>query len=151
MNPFDAATFLETSVDEANDTKLIPVPVGEYTAVVEKIKADTWQGRKDPSMHGVKLFVTWMIDDQNVKALLNRDKVTITQDVMLDTLPNGGLDMSKGKNISLGRLREALGLNVPGQPFKFSDLNGRVATIRVINEPYEGEMYAKIKEVAKTA
>jgi hypothetical protein len=50
---------------------------------------------------------------------------------MLDLDPNGGLDMAEGKNVGLGRLREALGLNDPTESFSFNMLPGRMAKVRV--------------------
>ena len=52
---FNPEQFLDMQVTEANDTKVIPVPVGEYTALVEDVKCRQWQSKKDPSMSGLTL------------------------------------------------------------------------------------------------
>lgn len=146
---FNPDTFLETSVTEANDTKLIPVPVGEYNAVITDVKARQWQGKADPSKSGVALDLQWEIDDVNVKALLDRDKVTVKQGVMLDMSDSGGLDMGKGKNVSLGKLREAVGLNEPGRAFAFSQLLGQMAKVKVDHRIDGENIYAEVKQVAR--
>lgn len=100
---FDPNTFLNTTYEEANDTKITPCPVGEYLAVASKVDAKTWASR-DGSKSGVKLEILWEIDDANVKQLLGRDKVTSRQNIMLDLNEAGtGLDLGKGKNVGLGR------------------------------------------------
>lgn len=146
---FNPDQFLDMQVTETNDTKVIPVPVGEYTAVITDVKCRQWQAKDDPSKSGLALDLQWELDDAAVKELLGRDKVTVKQDIMLDITESGGLDMGKGRNVSLGKLREAMGLNVAGQPFAFSMLNGRVAKV-VVSHRIDGEqIYAKVKGVAK--
>lgn len=145
---FDPAQFLDAQVTDSNDTKLIPIPVGEYTAVADKVDVRTWQGKKDPSKSGVTLEITWSIDDQSVKEALGRDTITVRQGVMLDLTEGGSLDMGKGRNTQLGRLREAVKLNVPGQPFAFSMLPGRLAKVKVEHRIDGENIYSEIKSVA---
>jgi len=146
---FSPEQFLDMQVTESNDTKTIPVPVGEYTAVAEEVKCRQWQSKKDPSMSGLTLDIKWSIDDPAVKELLGRDKVTVNQGIMLDLTDSGGLDMGKGRNIGLGRLREAIGCNTPGQPFSFMMVSGRVAKISVSHRIDGENIYAEVKGVAK--
>lgn len=146
---FNPDQFLDMQVTDANDTKVVPVPVGEYTAVIGEVKVRPWQSKKDPSVAGVALDLVWEIDSQEVKTLLGRDKVTVKQGVMLDLTDSGQLDMGKGKNISLGRLREATNLNVPGQPFAFSMLNGRVAKVNISHRVDGDTIYSEVKAVAR--
>lgn len=148
---FSPEQFLDMQVTESNDTKTIPVPVGEYTAVIEEVKVRQWQSKKDPSQSGMTLDVKWSIDDAAVKELLGRDKVTVTQGIMLDLTDSGGLDMGKGRNIGLGRLREALGLNAPGQPFSFMMLSGRVGKVSVSHRIDGENIFSEVKGVAKLA
>jgi hypothetical protein len=146
---FDPNQFLDAQYNETNDTKVIPVPVGEYTALIESVKVRQWTAKEDPSKSGLTLDVIWSIDDDAVKQLLGRDKVTVKHGIMLDINDAGMLDMGKGRNVGLGRLREALNLNTPGQPFAFSMLPGRVARVstshRVVNE----DIFADVKAVAR--
>lgn len=149
MSMFSPEQFLGMQVNESNDTKVVPVPPGEYMAVVKEVKARPWQSKADPSKAGIALDVQWSLDDAGVKALLGRDEVSIKQGVMLDMSEAGGLDMGKGKNISLGRLREATGLNTPGQPFSFTMLTGRMAKVKVEHRVDGENIYAEVKQVAK--
>lgn len=144
---FDPATFLTMTVEEANDTKITPVPVGEYLAIAEKVDIKPW-AKKDGSDSGLKLEIVWEIQDENVKALLGRDKVTCQQQQMLDLTETGALDLGKGKNVGLGRLREALDLNTPGQPFAFAMIQGRMAKVAVTHRTSGEDIFSEIKKVA---
>lgn len=145
---FDPATFLNTTIEEANDTKVIPVPAGEYLALAEKVDIKSWSSR-DGSSSGLKLEIVWDIMDDNVKALLGRDSVKCIQQQMLDLTDTGNLDLGKGKNVGLGRIREALDLNTPGQPFAFPMIQGRMARVAVSHRTAGEDIYAEIKKIAK--
>lgn len=145
---FDPNSFLEMQVTESNDTKATPVPVGEYTAVIGEVKVRPWQSKKDPSKSGMSLDVTCEVDDANVKEFLGRDKVVVRYSPMLDINEAGMLDMGKGKNLGLGRLREATDLNVPGTPFSFLMLTGRVIKVSVTHRIEGEDIFAEVKSVA---
>lgn len=152
MSTFDPSSLLETTFVEANDTKLIPIPEAEYLAVIEDSKINTWQS-KDGANSGLRLDVNYMIDDQAAKDATGREKLSVRQGIMLDLTEDGkSLDMGKGKNVALGRLREAAGLNVPGQPFAIQMLPGRLVKIRVTQRPSDKDpevVYNDVKGVAK--
>jgi len=144
---FDPNTFLNATFTEENDTKVIPVPAGEYLALAEKVDVKSWSS-KDGSSSGIKLEILWDIQDDNVKALLGRDTVKCAQQQMLDLTDTGALDMGKGKNVGLGRIREALGLNKPGEPFSFGMIQGRMAKVVVSHRTAGEDIYAEIKKIA---
>ena len=148
---FNPEQFLDMQVTESNDTKVLPVPAGEYVAVVEKVGCRQWQSKKDPSMSGLTLDVLWSIDSPDLKASLGREKITVKQGIMLDVTDAGGLDMGKGRNAQLGRLREATNLNAAGQPFSFSMLSGRVAKINVTHRIEGEDIFADVKSVTRMA
>jgi hypothetical protein len=129
---FDPKLLLEATTDQANSTERVPVPVGEHVAVIAEVNIRS--GNKNGNDWAF-LDVTYDIDNPAVKEALGRQKVTLTQGVGLDFTPNGGLDYSKGKNVQLGRLRDCVGLNVPGQPFSFRMLQGKVLKIVVSHSP----------------
>ena len=146
---FNPEQFLDQQFTEANDTKLVPVPVGEYTAIAGEVKCRQWQSKADPSKSGLTLDITWEIDDSAVKELLGRDKVTVRQGIMLDLTDSGTMDMGKGRNVGLGRLREALNLNQPGQAFSFSMIPGRLAKVAVTHRIDGENIYAEVKSLAR--
>jgi len=146
---FNPEQFLDMQINDSNDTKSVPIPVGEYVAVVSEVKCRQWTSKKDPSNSGMTLDVKWELDDANLKELLGRDKITVSQGIMLDITDSGGLDMGKGRNIGLGRLREAMDLNKPGQPFSFMMLNGRVGKVAVSHRIDGENLYAEVKAVSR--
>lgn len=146
---FNPEQFLDQQIVESNSTQSVPVPVGEFLSVAGEVKSRQWTAKDDPSKTGIALDIIWNIDDASVKELLGRDKVTVKQGIMLDINEAGQLDMGKGRNVGLGRLREALGLNVPGQPFSFNMIPGRVAKISISHRIDGENIYAEVKAVAK--
>jgi hypothetical protein len=142
MSTFDPELFLSQTFDGAMSTQVEQCPAGEYTAVVDDITVEQFQGKKDPSKVYTKLTVRWAIDDPLVKESLGRDKVTVRQQLFLDIGPNG-LDTGRGKNVSLGRLREAVGQNGPGA-WSMGNLKGAVAKIKVEHEMVGNEPQASV-------
>lgn len=145
---FDPDQFLGMQVTGSNDTKSIPVPVGEYTAIIEEVKVRSWTAKDDPTKSGLALDLLWEIDDQAVRDELGRDKVVCKQGIMLDLTDAGTLDMGKGKNLGLGRLREATGLNDLSSSFSFSMLPGRMGKVSVSHRVNGEDIFAEIKRVA---
>lgn len=148
MSIFNPDTFLDQQFEEANSTQIIPIPVDEYTGVIKDVKARQWQSKKDPSNSGIALDVTWEIDSAEVRELLGRDTVTCKQGIMLEFTESGSLDFSKGRNVSLGRLREAVGLNVPGKAFSFAHLPGQVAKVSISHRIDGDQIFSEVKAVA---
>jgi hypothetical protein len=146
---FDPTSFLNQTFNESNSTESVPVPEGEYPGIIEKVDVVPWS-KTDGSASGLKLQVMWTIEDESVKELLGRSKVTQRQDIMLDLTESGdNLDFGKGRNIGLGRLREATDLNEPGAPFGFQMLPGKMAKVlvkhRAGQEP--GQIFSEVKAV----
>lgn len=149
---FDPTTFMNQSFEGANDTKITPCPVGEYLGIADKVEVVPWESEKKGTS-GLKAKVFWDVQDENVRQLLGRDKILVPQDIMLDLTEEGNLDMGTGKNVRLGRLREALELNKPGDPFSFGMIQGRMATINVKHRTGNNpeDIFAEVDRVAKAA
>lgn len=130
MSHFDPDAFLNSTVSGANDTKITPVPEGEYAAIVDEIMP-----RRSKDGNSTMIDVKWKIMDSSLSASIGRDNISVRQTVFLDMTPNGTLDMGKGKNVQLGKLREAVGLNDPMKPFSPSMLRGMTAKVRVTQRP----------------
>ncbi len=145
FNPVD---FLNQQVTGALDTAFTPCPAGEFLGIIEKIEARNGVQKKDPTQTYFAIDIHWMIDDQNAKDVTGRDKVIVRQGIMLDVGPDGQLDMGKGKNVGLGRLREAVGLNDASQPFAMSMLPGRPAKVKVEHETYKDTIQARVSGCA---
>lgn len=132
MSIFNPDAFLASTTSDAGTTSFEPIPAGEYTAIIEDVVAREVNGKNGPR---VVLDVTCLLQAPEVQAKLGREKLTVRSGIFLDTTSNGGLDMSKGKNIGLNKLRDAVGMNVPGKPFSPSMLKGQTVKAQVTLRP----------------
>lgn len=152
MSIFDPDTFLTSSIDSANDTAVQPLSPGEYSAQIEDLKFREVTGRDgDPRYI---LDVIYDVLDDSAKKELGRDKITVRQTLWLDITSQGQLDAGKGKNVGLGRLRAAAGMNDAGKPFSPVNLKGSVVkvqtTLRADNRD-PSIQYAEVKSVGQAA
>lgn len=148
---FDPASFLMQETEDQMDTQFILIPAGEYPAMIQAVAARQQQNPNDPAVVWTILDITYVIDDQGVREETGQDTPTIRQSLFLDLLDTGKLDTGKGKNVNLGRLREATGLNQPGQAFSFGALVGQACVVAVSHTPDKKDpeiVYANVKKVA---
>ena len=122
--------------------------------MIKSVDARQQQSQKDPTELWTILDVTYAIDDQGVREETGLPEPTIRQSIFLELGADGKLDSGKGKNVNLGRLREAVGLNQPGQAFSFASLIGQACIIAVKHTPDKNDpeiIYANVKKVAALA
>lgn len=148
MSVFDPKSFAQMTFTGSNSTESTPIPVGEWPFLITKSEIEAWQKRDDPSKGGLKVILTMETEDPAVSAVTGRPKNVCKFDMMLDLTPEGGLDMGKGMNVQLGRVREATGTNKPGQPFHFDMLVGHTVKCSIAHETYQDRLLAKVKGVA---
>ena len=75
---FDAQSFLDATVSTSNDTRVIPVPVGEYLGIVDKVTPRQWQS-KDGTQSGIAMDILWLVEDAAVKQALGRETIIVKQ------------------------------------------------------------------------
>jgi hypothetical protein len=160
---FNAATFLTSSTSDQGSTVRIPIPKATYPGICEPLNENSFrqaEGTKEPGRWYTFLDLTWVLQvPQSVKDEIGRDRVTARQSLIVDVNEQGtGLDFSKGKNIQLNRVREAVGQNVAGQPWAPQMLGGRTALItidhRIVKSKVEGkpdDIYDEVGSVGKLA
>lgn len=146
---FNPEAFLSATITAALDTRRTPCPVGEYPAIVVDHKVKSGEISK-----GDRIGETWAavevsyeIQDPGVKALLGLPKVTSRQFIMLDLTPEGHLDLAKGKNIQLGKYREACGENDASRPFSFPMCVGKHVVVKVGHRADNNDPEIKYDEV----
>jgi len=125
MSAFNPDTFLNTETSEANATVYVPVPEGEWPGVIKEIKPRVLDDGRPI------LDVNYIIDDEGVRQETGMAEPKVRQSIWLDVTEAGGLDFGKGKNVALGRLREALGQNQSGKPWAPGMLVGGVAKVKI--------------------
>lgn len=146
MSTFDVNALQNATFTESNSTQMSPVPEGEYIAAIRD--ADDCKLRSTEKGFLI-LDVSWTIDDESVAAVTGMKTNKVRQSIFLDATEAGGLDFGKGKNVQLGRLREALGQNTAGQPWSFGNLIGSVARVTVKHRMVDDAIYTDIRGVAK--
>lgn len=146
MSGFDPDTFMQQNVDQPLETEYVLVPQGEYVARIgdftsdafERIDFDYKRGARAGTpgvMH--KFNCPFIIQDEAVKAELQRDEVTIFKQIILDLNDDGGLDFGKNRNIDLGRIRAAVGQNDAG-PWSIARLRGAgPVMVKVVHVDFE--------------
>lgn len=131
MSPFDPSTFMNETIDAPKgDTTIQQCPEGEFRAMIDDFDENAFRNfdAKEGSKSAGKNFTVFqpmfVIQDAAVQAELEREKVSVPhRGIFLDFDSSGALDFSKGKNVDLNRLREAVGQNEAGQ-WNFSMLKG---------------------------
>lgn len=132
----DYSYLLEEEISDPNATQFEQCPEGEYLARLDdfELKAAEWNDKNTCEPRSAPILcITWHILDEGLKAQLEMDPVRVQQDLFLDVEEaTGQLSTDKNKNIMLGRIREAVGLNEVGQVFSLPMLKGSApATVRV--------------------
>jgi hypothetical protein len=148
MSTFSPDTFLDATFTDSNSTARVPIPEDDYPAVVKDVKVSPWTSR-DGTKSGQRLDVVWAIDSDSARQATGMNEPQCRQGIMLDLTEAGGLDFAKGRNIQLGRLREATGLNVPGRPFSFRMLIGQAAKVHVSHRVVDDAVYDEVKSVTR--
>lgn len=145
---FDPESFLDTEVPEELSTEITPVP--EYDAVPGMVKPGSltvrqhYNAEKDHT--STILNLDWVVDDQEARDVTGRPEPTVRQTIFLDLDANGSISTEKGKNVALGRVYEAVGLN--GKKPTLRMLEGRAAKLRIRHQMANiGGMEVKVAEV----
>lgn len=125
MSSFNPETFLFTETTSSFETAVVPVPVGEWSAIIKSIKP-----RALSDGRGV-LDVYWIVLDEEVKAELDMAEPMVRQSIWLDLDDNGILADGKNKNVQLGQLRDAVSQNRKGQPWAPGMLINQMAKVKV--------------------
>ncbi len=146
---FDPNAFLAATTTESLDTRYIPIPIGEYPAIINQLAVRKQVNPKDQTETWTILDITYALDDAGVREATGLDNPTIRQSIFLDIDAGGDIDTAKGKNINLGRLREALGLNTPGAEFSLSMLNGQACIVGTTQNPNAKDPDSPYSNVAK--
>lgn len=149
---FDAETFLNATTTEAA-TRRPPLNasleyIGTLGTPVPRIGI---QGKKDPTKTYNFIDFPISIDLTALpkeRERVGQDSVTLSHSVSLD-VNETGIDWSPGRNTGLRLLREALNMNVPGQPFSLLSVEGRQVRVSIKHEDYLGDIQDRVKGVAR--
>ena len=141
-------SFLEQTTSDVLDTERPRSEPGEYQATLDTIEPDSFYSEKKGRDYHV-LRLMWDVDDAKLRELTGQETNKIRQTIFIDLNASGtGLDFGKGKNTDLGKVRDALGQNVPGAPWSPTNMIGGRATVRV---EQDSQGYTNVTGVTKAA
>lgn len=134
--PFNADILLNTAVEGANATKIPNLPEGsDYIGQVVDIAIKNGADKDGKAYTRLELQVEVTADQEPRVALMELDKKRVRVDALLDINEQGTLDMSASKNVNLGRLREAMGLNDPSRKFSIGMFRGQMIKFDIAHNP----------------
>ena len=135
MSTFNPDQFLQASYTEQTDTHALVCPEGDWRGQVSKLAVRTNKGKDGTDF--TSLDVIWEVIDDEARRLAGAEgttKLFCRQGSIIDLIDAGGskvFDFGKGKNVMIGRLREAFHQNQSGKPWAPNMLVGQIGVIKV--------------------
>lgn len=142
FDPVEAQNLMDMALEE-NATRRDPLPQGETTAQIMELKFSGGVSQKTGNPWN-RMDCTLEISDPEYLSQIpgSPEKATTTLGIMLD-MNNGQIATGPNKNIRLGRLRAAAGVN--GKPL--SALQGQFIRITIGHKPHPTEPDVVLDEV----
>lgn len=147
FDPKQNQALLEQDLEE-NATRRDPLPPGEVLGQIVDVKLSTGEIKK-----GDRRGETWTrvdckieITDQEYLAQYGdgtQSKATTTLGVMVETNDRGNIATGPNKNVRLGKLRDACGVN--GKPL--SALNGQFLRLTIGHKPHPDDPEITLDEI----
>lgn len=145
---FDPETLLGSETQGAMSTEYTPIPIGEYVGIIKDLNVKQVVSQKNGETYNF-FEIKYAIDDQEVAEITGMTEPVARQSMILDITPGGTLDLGKGKNVQLGRLRAACKQNDPSKPWSFEMLRGQTVKVSIKHRTADdGQIYAEVKNVA---
>lgn len=129
---FDPNAFMQQTIDAPLEDELKLVDPGEYKAMiddfdssyVEQIEFEYKKGQRAGQQGSMTKFnCPFVIDSPEQQAKLNRDKIVVSKQIILDIDQTGNLDFGTNKNVPLGQIRTAVGQQQT-KPWGLANLRG---------------------------
>ena len=131
---FDPASLLDTEYSDDLNTRLTPIPEGEFLA---RVKPDGIIVREIKTKQGETRHVAdviFLVDDEEVKRATQLTEPQVRCSLFLDLKPGTSQLLTKednpNANVKLGRLKEACGIK-PGKAWSLRHLEGLGCYIKV--------------------
>jgi hypothetical protein len=135
MSVFDASSFMQNIVKAELATRFPVIPEGEYLAQVKKIDMRQVDFRKIEGS-GIAIELQWEIMDDGVREATKMDH------------PFCQLDLAEGRNIRLGQLLAACGLNSK-KGWSIGMILNQTCGVRVKHRANEDDPEAPFSEVSR--
>lgn len=119
MSLFNPEVLMNCSVETSMSTFIPPWPEGEWVVTITKVDF------KQPKDNMVLMECTFETIEPDVVSITGINPSQTRYAVFLDLTDTGMLDTTEGKNVGVGKLREAVGQNVDGVPWSPALLVGQ--------------------------
>lgn len=130
---FDPSSLLDTEYSGDLNTRLTPIPEGEYAAHIKEGGVTVRTGSKDGQVWAAA-DVMFVIDDEEVRAATQLKepmaKLGLFLDIDADTKRLLTAEDNPNANVKLGKLKEACGLR-PGKKWSLRHLEGLSCFVRI--------------------
>jgi hypothetical protein len=140
---FDPAALLDTEYSGGLNTRLTPIPAGDFRAQVKPGSVKVRKGMSKAGEPFVMCDLMFLIDDAGVAEATQLKEPQVQASVFLELAPGTGRLMTKednpNANVQLGRLKEALGFK-DGSGWTLRAFEGRACYIRVTQVPDENDI-----------
>jgi hypothetical protein len=120
---FNAEAFKQAAISEANSDRFQPVSEGDYKGTIIKAEVAAGEAANGP---WARYDITLQLQDP-----VSGEPRNVRGGIMLDLNDSGGLSVAPNRNITLGQLRTACGLNVQGKPFHWEDAVGHEVLVTI--------------------
>lgn len=130
---FDPNAFMTQTIDQPLEDEFKLCPEGEFRAMIddfdssyiEQIDFEYKTGQRAGQPGSMTKFnCPFVIDDEGARQALNRDKVVVSKQIILDLDASGNLDFGVNKNVPLGQIRTAVGQK-DMKPWGVANLRGQ--------------------------
>lgn len=150
---FNPELFLNAEVEGALSTEYVLIPEGDHSGIIGPISADSFKSfdikkGDNAGKKAYRLDLDIFVNDETgqLKEMLGRPP-KIQYRLMLDMAAGGSLELGKGRNVNLGRLREAVHQN-DGKKWSFGMLAGQPIRFKVKHNTYNERTNAEVTAVA---
>ena len=149
----DKEQFLNRPIEGPISSSFVAVPEGEYLSKVIENGVSAPEDKLGANGWSCWLDITWgIVDEEKLPGVIEetgKEKPTIRQRLFLDVLRDENdkvtaLDMGKGKNVPLGQVLEAVGLDGAKKRWTWKHLEGQIARIKVTHDTYQGRIMANV-------
>lgn len=149
---FDPKQFLTSQIQSKLSTKIIPADNDEYQGQINALNPRVTM-KKDTGEVFHWLDISWELLDQKAKDKTKLDHPIGRQSLRIDLTEQGSLDFSEGKNVGLGRVREALKQNTaaPWAPAMLMGGTAFVITKQSVDENDPDIVYTNVVKVSRTS
>lgn len=145
---FDPQAFLNQAAGVKLDEQRELPAEGEYLAIANEPKVEAKTSKEGKPFYTFE--ISWDVQDQAELQRLGRDKLPVRQQGFLDVKEDGSLDFGKQKNITLGQIFAALGMNDGSGTL--ARIAGQMARVKVSHRPDRNNperIYAEVARVGK--